>query len=84
MTATAKRTIGVYELKAHLSSVLEDVIAGHIITVTRHGHPIASIQPIRQSTREQRIAAFERMRKAREGRYLGMPFKDAIAEGRRY
>ena len=83
MTATEAHTIGVYDLKTHLSSVLEDVMAGHIVTVTRHGHPIATIQPISQSTREQRVAAFERMRAARQGRTLGMPFKDAIAEGRR-
>lgn len=84
MTATEERAIGVYELKTHLSSVLEDVMAGHIVTVTRHGHPIATIHPISQSTRAQRIAAFERMRLARAGRTLGMPIKDAIAEGRRW
>lgn len=36
-----------------------------------------------QSTRDQRLAAFERMRAARQGRTLGMPVKDAVAEGRR-
>ena len=38
-------TVGVYDLKANLSSVLEEVMAGRIVTITRHGHPIASIQP---------------------------------------
>lgn len=79
----ASRTIGVYELKATLSSVLEEVLAGHVVTVTRHGHPIASIQPITQTTREQRLAAIERMRENRKEVTLGMNAKDAIAEGRR-
>jgi len=84
MTTLNDRTIGVYELKAKLSSVLEEVLAGHIITVTRHGHPIASIQPVVQTTREQRLAAIERMRENRKGRTLGMSAKDAINEGRRF
>ena len=84
MTILNDRTIGVYELKAKLSSVLEEVLAGHIITVTRHGHQIASIQPVVQTTREQRLAAIERMRENRKGRTLGMSAKEAINEGRRF
>lgn len=83
MTSVTERTIGVYDLKTHLSSVLEEVLAGTTITVTRHGHAIAVIQPVTQSTREQRAEAFRRMRQARRGRTLGMSPKEAITEGRR-
>ena len=83
MTAIADDdTIGVYDLKAHLSSVLEEVIAGRIVTVTRHGHAIARIHPAVTSTLEERRAAIERMKRARKGRKLGMPAKAAVAEGR--
>lgn len=83
MTAIADDdTIGVYDLKAHLSSVLEEVIAGRIVTVTRHGHAIARIHPAVTSTLEERRAAIERMKRARKGRKLGMSAKAAIAEGR--
>ena len=76
-------TIGVYDLKVHLSSVLEEVLAGRIVTVTRHGHPIALLQPVKASTAAERRRAVDRLRSARRGRSLGMPAKDAIAAGRR-
>ncbi len=75
-------TIGVYDLKVNLSSVLEEVLAGRIVTVTRHGHAIARIHPAVTSSQEERRAAIERMKRARRGRELGLPVKDAIAEGR--
>jgi len=75
-------TIGVFDLKAQLSSVLEEVTAGQVYTVTRHGHPIARISPIVFFSIEERRAAAERMKNARRGRNLGMPMKEAIAQGR--
>lgn len=75
-------SIGVYDLKAHLSSVLEEVIAGRVVTVTRNGHAIARIHPAVTSSQEERRAAIKRMKRARRGRELGLPVKDAIAEGR--
>jgi prevent-host-death family protein len=75
-------TIGVFDLKAQLSSVLEEVSAGQVYTITRHGHPIARITPIASSSIEERRAAAERMKSSRRGRNLGMPMKEAIAQGR--
>ncbi|MGI9137389.1 MAG: type II toxin-antitoxin system Phd/YefM family antitoxin [Candidatus Nanopelagicales bacterium] len=75
-------TIGVFDLKSQLSSVLEEVIAGQVYTVTRHGHPIARITPISGSSVDERRAAAARMKDARRGRALGMPMKDAISQGR--
>lgn len=84
MTAIADDdTIGVYDLKAHLSSVLEEVIAGRVVTVTRHGHAIARIHPAVTSTVDERRAAVERMKRARAGRKLGQPVAELIAEGRK-
>ena len=75
-------TIGVFDLKSQLSSVLEEVMAGQNYTVTRHGHPIARITPISVTSVDERRAAAARMKGARRGRTLGMPMKDAIAQGR--
>jgi len=75
--------MGVYELKTHLSSVLEEVMAGAIVTVTRHGHPIARISPVLSTSDEARRAAVERIQTSRRGRALGIPVTEAIAEGRR-
>ena len=49
--------IGVYDLKNRLSSVLEEVLAGREVTVTKHGRPIARISPVTASGREDRAAA---------------------------
>lgn len=75
-------TIGVFDLKAQLSSVLEHVLAGRIYTVTRHGHPIARICPIVTATVEERRAAAARLLESRRGRTLGTTMKDAISQGR--
>lgn len=75
-------TVGVYDLKANLSSVLEEVMAGRIVTITRHGHPIASIQPLANTSLQQRALAVEQMRALRRGRRLGMTAREAIEAGR--
>ncbi|HXI17949.1 MAG TPA: type II toxin-antitoxin system prevent-host-death family antitoxin [Chloroflexota bacterium] len=50
--AAANRTVGVRELREHLSRVLEEVRAGQSVTVTHHGEPVASIEPVRASVPE--------------------------------
>lgn len=75
-------TVGVYDLKANLSSVLEEVLAGRIVTITRHGHPIASIQPLVATSRRERADALRHMREDRRGRRLGMSGREAIEAGR--
>ena len=47
------RTIGSYELKTHLSEVLDSVEHGQSVIVTRHGKPIARILPSEIAEREQ-------------------------------
>ena len=42
------RTISVAEAKAHLSEILNQVLAGEEITITRRGQAIAKIEAIKQ------------------------------------
>jgi prevent-host-death family protein len=49
--------IGVYDLKNRLSAVLEEVLAGREVTVTRHGRPIARISPVTATGPGDRAAA---------------------------
>lgn len=49
---TGDETIGVDDLKTHLCAVLEEVIAGRQMTITRHSHPIAQLSPVASPTRE--------------------------------
>jgi prevent-host-death family protein len=41
-------TIGIRDLKSHLSAYLEKVQNGHIIIITSHGRPIAQLTPTRE------------------------------------
>ena len=50
-------SIGVYELKNKLSAVLEEVLAGKEVTVTKHGRPIARIAPVTAPGPDDRKAA---------------------------
>ena len=38
-------TVGAYEAKTHLSKLLERVAKGEHITITKHGIPVAVLQP---------------------------------------
>lgn len=49
--------IGVYDLKNRLSAVLDEVLAGREVTVTRHGRPIARISPVTATGPDDRAAA---------------------------
>lgn len=40
----SSRTVA--EAKAHLSAILEEVIAGHEVTITRRGRPVARLVPV--------------------------------------
>ena len=39
------REVGVLEAKTHLSALLDAVEAGEVIVITRHGKPVAQIEP---------------------------------------
>lgn len=36
--------VPVHEAKAHLSELLRRVEAGEVVTITRHGHPVAELR----------------------------------------
>jgi prevent-host-death family protein len=78
-------SIGAYEVKTHFSEILGRVEAGEEVTITRHGAPVAKLVPFRrESTPEERRAAFEAMDKLAAGISLGgLKIKDLINEGRR-
>lgn len=47
------REVGVRELKSHLSEILDDVVAGESLRVTRHGRVIADLTPATTLTDEE-------------------------------
>jgi prevent-host-death family protein len=78
------RSIGSYELKTHLSEVLDAVEHGQGVIVTRHGKPIARILPpeaaeVAEVSRAVKgLMAFPRTRLPK-----GVTIKRLIDEGRR-
>ncbi|MCC7344049.1 type II toxin-antitoxin system prevent-host-death family antitoxin [Deltaproteobacteria bacterium PRO3] len=43
--------IGVYEAKTHLPKLLERVSKGEVITITRHGTPVATLSPVQKENK---------------------------------
>lgn len=48
-TRAGTNTIGAFEAKTRLSELLDRVEAGEVIVITRHGAPIATLQPYAHS-----------------------------------
>lgn len=55
--------VSLKDAKAGFSSLVDDVVRGEFITITRHGKPVAALVP---------IAAAEIARKALDGRRPGL------------
>lgn len=56
-------TVSLKDAKAGFSSLVDDVVRGEFVTITRHGKPVAALVP---------VAAAEIARKALDGRRPGL------------
>lgn len=75
-------SVGVYEAKTHLPQLLERVAGGERITITKHGHSVAVLQPVEGG--ESVADAIHGLKKFRHGKSLkGLSIKEMIEEGRR-
>jgi prevent-host-death family protein len=85
MKSSEGNTVGAYEAKTRFSQLLERVLAGEEITITRHGHPVARLVPAQPSgSQESRREAILKMRElASRNRLGGLRVRDLIAEGRK-
>jgi prevent-host-death family protein len=77
-------TVGAFEAKTHLSSLLDRVVAGEDVLITKHGKPVARLvkaEQIDQQRVDEAVAALKRMRK---GTTLGgLPWKELRDIGRK-
>lgn len=78
-------SVGSYEAKTHLPSLLKRVERGERITITRHGHPVALLVPVSEAVEEERSQAVEGLLQFRTGRSLGrgLTVRDLVETGRR-
>jgi len=76
--------VGAYEAKTHLSKLLERVAEGERITITKHGVPIAILQPYDPEKNVDTEDVIMQLRDFREkNRLNGLSIREMIEEGRR-
>ncbi len=77
-------TVGAFDAKTHLSSLLEQVAAGEEVVITRHGKPIARLIGAADIDRARVEEAVEELRRLRKSTSLGgLSWKALRDEGRR-
>ena len=79
-------TIGAYEAKTHLPRLLERVLRGESLTITRHGQPVARLVPVESHERERAAKAARRLlaRRQRLGRTSVAELIATVHEGHRF
>lgn len=76
--------IGAYEAKTHLPRLLKLVARGEKIIITKHGVPVATLQPPDTVKRAPVREVIEQLREFRRNKLLDGPtLKELIEEGRR-
>jgi prevent-host-death family protein len=77
-------TVGAFEAKTHLSSLLERVERGEEVVITRHGKAVARLVPAEKIDRERVRAAIAKLKElSREQTLGGISWKELRDEGRR-
>ena len=75
--------VGTFEMKTHLSSLLERVEKGERFTITRHGRPVAELVPVGAREPERVAEIIRQIEDLTRDWSLGGSVKDAIASGRK-
>jgi prevent-host-death family protein len=77
-------TVGAYEAKTHLPKLLDRVAKGERIIITRHGAPVAILQPADKEKQIDVAAVIQKMRRLRKSHQLnGLKIKEMIEQGRK-
>ena len=76
--------VGAYEAKTHLPRLLERVSKGERITITKHGIPVAVLQPPDPEKTVDTQSVIAELRTLRDKHSLGgLSIREMIEEGRR-
>ena len=77
-------TIGSYKAKTHFAQLIDRVIRGERIAISRNGVPVAVLQPIALDTKPHPAETIAQLKKFREKHALGgFSLREMIEEGRR-
>ncbi len=78
-------SVGSFEAKTHLSALLDRVVKGETIEITRRGVPIARLVPVGRGNSEELKKVARETRELRKGnRLAGLSIRKLINEGRRF
>jgi prevent-host-death family protein len=78
------KEIGAYQAKTHLAELLDEVLAGETITISRHGTPVAVMMPVPSQQKASPQDVIAKLRRLRErARLDGLSLQDLIEEGRK-
>jgi prevent-host-death family protein len=78
-------TVGSYEAKTHLPTLLARVARGERFTITKHGVPVAVLIPADPARGDETANVIAEMKRLRKGRRLrGVTIGQLIREGRRF
>jgi prevent-host-death family protein len=76
--------VGAYQAKTHLPKLLERVMKGERITITKHGVPVAVLQPPDPEKIVDTKSVIAELRKLRNRHTLdGLVIREMIEDGRR-
>ena len=76
-------TVGAYEAKTHLPKLLKRVSKGEKIVITKHGVPVAVLQPPDSEKKNDPKKIISELRKFRRKHLLkGLDLREMIEEGR--
>ena len=77
-------TVGAYEAKTHLPKLLERVADGQRITITKHGVPVAVLEPYDRDKNVDINEVIQSLRKFRKDKQLGdLTIRKMLEQGRR-
>ncbi len=76
-------TVGAFDAKTHLSSLLNQVADGEEVLITRRGVPVARLVPAEEADRNDIAKAILELRSIRDGVTLGdLSWKELRDSGR--
>ncbi|SPE34132.1 Prevent-host-death family protein [Acidobacteriia bacterium SbA2] len=76
-------TVGLFEAKTHFSALIARVVQGEVITITKHGVPVAVLTPAANRRRRDPKMVAQRIRAMRQGARLeGVTIRQLIDDGR--
>ena len=78
------KTVGAFEAKTHLSSLLDQVEQGERVIITKHGRPVAELVPVSRRDPLRIRQAIEDLRDFQKTHGLGeLSAKELVEEGRK-